>query len=64
MTIQSNSLEPVLRAQTAEASDDWLTLDDAPQTAIVDWCEKHPGVILLGANLVLWGAVACGFHFG
>ena len=64
MTIHSNSLEQGLLAQTTETSDDWLAFEHAPHGAIVTWCESHPGLILLGANLLLWGAVACGFHFG
>ncbi|MDR3526694.1 MAG: hypothetical protein P4L57_05400 [Rhizomicrobium sp.] len=63
MTIQGNSSEHVLPAQT-EGSDDWLQLDHAPHGTIVAWSESHAGLILLAANLVLWGAVGCGVHFG
>lgn len=63
MTIQGNSSEQTLPAQT-EGSDDWLTLDDAPRGAIVAWSESHAALILLAANVVLWGAVGCGVHFG
>ncbi len=63
MTIHGNSMEQILPAQT-EGSEDWLQLDHAPRTVIVGWCESHAGLILLGANVLLWGGVACGFHFG
>jgi len=60
MTIQGDSVE-----QTVETGDDWLELEQAPSDGIiVAWCENHPGLSLLAANLLLWGAVVCGFHFG
>lgn len=46
-------------------SDDWLALAPEPSHApVVMWCEAHAAVILGSANLLLWGAVACGFQFG
>ena len=59
MTIHGDSLE-----QIAETGDDWLALELAPRNAVIGWCENHPGLALVGANLVLWGAIICGFHFG
>jgi len=63
MTIHGNSSEQILPAQT-EGSDEWLALDHAPKGSIVAWSESHAGLILLAANVVLWGAVGCGVHFG
>lgn len=51
-------------ARRADASEDWLAVDYSEPGTVVAWCEAHAGLILLSANLVLWGSVACGFHFG
>lgn len=49
-------------------SDDWLALDceasEPGRRAVIAWCEHHAALILIAANMVLWSAVACGFHFG
>ncbi len=63
MAIHGNSSEQTLPAQT-EGSDDWLALDHASHGTLIAWSESHAGVILLAANVMLWGAVGCGFHFG
>lgn len=53
---------------TVHFDGDWLAMDhtaDLPgRGPVVAWCEAHAGLILMGANVALWGAVACGFHFG
>jgi hypothetical protein len=71
MSLESKRLEEctAVAAETDtgfEVMDEWLRLENEhtdpgfilpSQADVVAWCERHPGVIVVSANTLLWGPV-------